>query len=107
MTVDVQNNTGATIAEAQVWAVGSVTSKPLVEGTNIPAGGLLRGKLKRNLGLKSDGTYELRLTESSGKRTIRAGYFTNGYSLDERISFQVEQDTVIVNRVAGKIGLGY
>ena len=45
---------------------------------------------------KSDGSYILKFTRKNGKReTSGAGYYTNGGSLDSRIIFQIENDTVI------------
>lgn len=95
MTIEIQNNTGAEIAKAQVWAIGSSASKLLIEQTNLAAGSTHRQVVKYNLELASDGGYELRLKEAAGNRTFTFGYFTNGSSLYRSISFQVEKDTIV------------
>jgi hypothetical protein len=106
MTIEVQNNTHTEIAKAQVWAVGSSATTLLTEQTNLTVGSTHRQAVKSNLRIKSDGTYELRLTEVPGNRVIRFGYFTNGTSLDKSISFQVEKDTIVCKSVIREIS-GY
>lgn len=93
--IEIQNNTDTVIAKAQVWAIGSSESKLLVEQTSLAADSTHRQTVKSDLSLTSDGTYELRLMEAAGNRTFRFGYFTNGTSLDQMISFQVEKDTIL------------
>lgn len=45
---------------------------------------------------KSDGGYILEFTRINGKReTSGVGYYTNGGSLDSRVIFKIENDTVI------------
>lgn len=47
---------------------------------------------------KSDGSYILEFTRENGKTEISgAGYYTNGGSLDSRIFFKVEKDTVFAS----------
>ncbi len=99
MMIEIQNNTDTVIAKAQVWAVGSSESKLLVEQTSLAADSTHRQTVKSDLSLTSDGTYELRLMEAAGNRTFRFGYFTNGTSLDQMISFQVEKDTILGKNV--------
>lgn len=99
MTIEIQNNTGAEIAKAQVWAIGSSASKLLIDQTNLAVSSTHRQAVKYNLGLASDGGYELRLMEAAGNRTFTFGYFTNGTSLDKSISFQVEKDTIVAKSV--------
>ena len=44
---------------------------------------------------KSDGSYVLKFTRANGKEEISgAGYYTNGGSLDSRVIFKIEKDTV-------------
>lgn len=97
--IEIQNNTDTVIAKAQVWAIGSSESKLLVEQTSLAADSTHRQTVKSDLSLTSDGTYELRLMEAAGNRTFRFGYFTNGTSLDQMISFQVEKDTILGKNV--------
>ncbi len=99
MMIEIQNNTDAVIAQAQVWAIGSSESKLLVEQKSLATDSTHRQAVKSDLRLTSDGTYELRLMEAAGKRTFRFGYFTNGTSLDQSISFQVEKDTILGKNV--------
>lgn len=99
MMIEIQNNTDTVIAKAQVWAIGSSESKLLVEQTSLAADSTHRQTVKSDLSLTSDGTYELRLMEAAGNRTFRFGYFTNGTSLDQMISFQVEKDTILGKNV--------
>lgn len=99
MTIEIQNNTDAVIAQAQVWAIGSSESKLLVEQKSLATDSTYRQAVKSDLRLTSDGTYELRLMEAAGNRTFRFGYFTNGTSLDQNISFQVEKDTILGKNV--------
>lgn len=96
MTITIQNNTDKEIAQAQVWAAGSRASVLLVEQTNLGVGSGHSQAVKYKLGLDSDGTYELRLAEATGQRTFTFGYFTDGGSLNRSISFEVENDTIIV-----------
>ena len=95
MTIEIQNNSGTEIAKAQVWAVGSRASVLLIEQTSLAVGSTHRQAIKSDLGLASDGSYELRLMEAAGNRTFTSGYFTNGSSIYKNISFQVEKDTIV------------
>lgn len=99
MTIEIQNNSSTEITKAQVWAIGSSAFTLLTEQTNLAVGSTHHQAVKYDLGLASDGGYELRLREAAGNRTFAFGYFTNGTSLDKSISFQVEKDTILAKSV--------
>lgn len=47
---------------------------------------------------KTDGSYVLEFTRENGKREMLGnGYYTNGGSLDSRVIFKIEKDTVIAS----------
>lgn len=45
---------------------------------------------------KSDGEYILEFTQKDKLKKINTGYYTNGGALDEKLIFQIEKDTVLV-----------
>lgn len=45
---------------------------------------------------KIDGEYILEFTQRDKLKKINTGYYTNGGALDEKLIFQVEKDTILV-----------
>lgn len=47
---------------------------------------------------KSDGSYTLIFTDKNGdKKQITGGYYTNGSSLNRKITYEIKNDTVLVD----------
>ncbi|GHB88153.1 hypothetical protein [Persicitalea jodogahamensis] len=103
MIIELRNNTSAEIPKVQVVAVGSAGTRLLAEKENLAAGVIYRQSARYKSFPDSDGSYELRLTEVSGNRTFRFGYFTNGTALDKYFFLQIEKDTVLVSSIAREL----
>ncbi len=91
--VVIKNNSKKLISNVKVTTSENLNSVDIIQigpGENISD--FL--SMKNN---QSDGSYVLEFTRQNGtKETIGAGYYTNGGSLNSRITFEIDKDTAFV-----------
>lgn len=94
---EVQNLTNTEITNVRVVALtASLPQKTLIEKKGLAAGDGYKQSIPPRFLPNSDGSYELQLTEATGSRSYKFGYFTNGVALDKQFIFQVEKDSVLI-----------
>lgn len=73
-------------------------NKEVLTFATLKSGGKISDFLKMNEN-KTDGHYILEFTNEKGeiKKTV-AGYYSNGKSLDQKIIFEIEKDTIKLNK---------
>lgn len=97
---EVQNLSSAEITKVRVVALAPpLVPKTLIEKTSLAAGDTYKQSIPPHFLPDSDGSYELQLTEATGNRSYKFGYFTNGAALDKQFIFQVEKDSVLIFNV--------
>lgn len=94
---EVQNISSTEIANVRVVALAPPLSpKTLIEKKGLAAGDTYKQSIPPRFLPDSDGSYELQLTEATGNRSYKFGYFTNGAALDEKFIFQIEKDSILI-----------
>ncbi len=97
---EVQNFTKTEITNVRVVALtSSYPPKTLIEKKDLAAGDSYKQSIPPRFLPDSDGSYELQLTEATGDRNYKFGYFTNGVALDKQLILRVERDSVLIFRI--------
>ncbi|NDK55413.1 hypothetical protein [Pontibacter fetidus] len=92
--VEIENNSAAPIYDVKFTTSEKLNSVDFAAiSTNERVSDFLR--MSEN---KIDGSYVLEFTRENGEKEIsKAGYYTNGGSLDSRVVFKIEKDTVFAS----------
>jgi len=92
--VEIENNSAAPIYDVKFTTSEKLNSVDFAAiSTNERVSDFLR--MSENM---LDGSYVLEFTRENGEKEIsKAGYYTNGGSLDSRVVFKIEKDTVFAS----------
>lgn len=94
-----RNGTNAEISKAEIFAYNSSGAfQSVAVTTNLAKGSTYAQILSGSLP-KTDGGYEIQITETNKSRSYRFGYFTNGNDFRSEYVVEIKSDTVKIDYV--------